>query len=334
MAKTTRMLMRRSISTFLQDFHHFTSTPALFALPFALSTLLSPPLVSSSRFFPLLHARLQALLFASGLPPSSRLFSFLTLNLSRALLSFVFLLPFSLSSLLLSKAFVIRALFPRHATSTSSSLSLSDHDTTRKKPVFFSWITTLNRLVATQFCNVLVVFSINATCLSLLVACFNALDFSGLSYSENTLSGVTISTAVVYSVVAANAYVVCHLALVVSCVEGRAGFGPVLEACVLVRGRRRAALALAVSTNAALAGVEAIFRRRVVRGYYYYGRVMSWPVILEAVLISYMYSVVLVVDAIAGCVLLEGCGSGYETIGRERDRRRSIFGKGESMEMV
>ncbi|GER38590.1 tetratricopeptide repeat protein [Striga asiatica] len=330
MAKTTRMLMRRSISTFLQDFHHFTSTPALFALPFALSTLLSPPLVSSSRFFPPLHARLQALLFASGVRPSSRLFSFLTLNLSRALLSFVFLLPFSLSSLLLSKAFVIRALFPRHGTSSSSS----EHDTTQKKPVFFSWITTLNRLVATQFCNVLVVFSANATCLSLLVACFNALDLSGLSYSENALAGVTMSAAVVYSVVAANAYVACHLALVVSCVSGRAGFGPILEACFLVSGRRRAALALAVSANAALAGVEAIFRCRVVRGYYYYGRVMSWPVVLEAVLIGYMYSVVLVVDAIAGCVLLEGCGRGYETIGRERDRRRSIFGKGESIEMV
>ncbi|CAA0826860.1 Unknown protein [Striga hermonthica] len=292
--------MRKSISTFLTHLPIFTSKPSFFAFPFALSSLLLLPLSSSSPAFPSTLSLLRSLFLSSGFPPSSDLFPFLTFKLTHTLLSFLFLLPLTLSSLLLSKSFVIRTLFPT-TTSSSSSLSL------------------LFPLVVTYLCNVLVILSANIACFSLLVILLN------LSGDHAFLVAASAAGAVAYSIVAANAYVVCGMALIVSGAEGIMGFRAVIKAwdVVVVRGKATAtALALAVSVNAALAGVEAIFHYRVV-----VVRVMSWHVAAEAVVIGYMYAVVLVVEAIFGCVLYKAVTGSSE----RGDGGRSIFGGKEKL---
>ncbi|XP_047947385.1 uncharacterized protein LOC125193593 [Salvia hispanica] len=282
-------IMRKSIFTFLQNFHHLSTAPALLLLPFAASTLLSPPLVASSRLFPLLHGRLHSLFLAAGIPPQSELFAILNLKLAQTILSFSFSLPFSLSFLLLAKAAVVKLL--HHHNKPHSFLSL---------------ISTFNRLVSTQICNSLLILATNATCFCLLAAAFNLSDAFSLSSPRFRLL-LSATGAICYSIALANAYIVSGLALIIAAAEdsgaGAGGFSSILEACVAIRGRTSAALSLAVPMNMALAAVEALFQYRVLSR-----EIKVTPaMVAEAALVAYLYAVVLIIDTIVGYVFLKSC---------------------------
>ncbi|KAL0442220.1 UNVERIFIED_CONTAM: hypothetical protein Sradi_0160900 [Sesamum radiatum] len=182
MGKASR-IMRKSVFTFLQNFQFFTSAPSLLAVPFAVSALLSQPLVSSS-----------------------------------------------------------------------SSSRLSSH---------------------------------------------------------GPLLLLSATGAIIYSIILANAYIICNLALLVSGIERQGGFNSILKACVLIRGRTATALSLAVPINMALAAVEALFQYRVVRAY----RQATTPdssMVLEAMLIAYLYAILLVLDTILGFAFLKSCKPDYQ----------------------
>ncbi|KAG6404002.1 hypothetical protein SASPL_136236 [Salvia splendens] len=282
--------MRKSIFTFLQNFHHLSTAPALLLLPFATSTLLSPPLVASSRLFPLLHGRLHSLFLAAGIPPQSELFAILNLKLAQTILSFSFSLPFSLSFLLLAKAAVVKLL----------------HHNINKPHSFLSLISTFNRLVSTQICNSLLILATNATCFCLLAAAFNFSDVLNLSSPRFRLL-LSATGAICYSIALANAYIVSGLALIISAADDSGGgFSSILEACVVIRGRTSAALSLAVPMNMALAAVEALFQYRVFSAYSRETKVTP-AMVTEAALVVYIYAVVLIIDTIVGYVFLKSC---------------------------
>ncbi|KAG8379227.1 hypothetical protein BUALT_Bualt07G0066600 [Buddleja alternifolia] len=293
MAKTYTII-RTSIFTFLQNFQHFTSTPSLLAFPFAVSTLLSQSLISSSNIFPLIHARLTSLFLASGFPPSSELFAILNLKLTQTILGFLFVLPFTLSSLLISKASIIRAL----------------HNKQEKNHKFSSWIAIFNPLLVTQLCNSLVILSANATSFCIIVISFNVLDVLGLSSPKSILLLSAIGV-VIYSIILANAYIICNLSLIISGTEKHGGFISILKACVLIRGRNGTALSLAVPINLAFAAIEALFQYRVVRAY---NRAMAIDssMVLEGMFIAYLYAILIVLDTIVGCLFLKSCKSDYQ----------------------
>lgn len=324
MANAAR-IMRRSIFTFLQNFQYFTLNPVLFAFPFAVSTLLSQSLISSSYLFPLVHHRLRSLFLAAGIPPQSELFAILNLKLSQTSLSFLFALPFTLSFLLLAKASIIRAF---------------EHARSADKHAFFSWISMLNRLLITQLCNSLVILSANATCFCLLIISFNCSDVLGLS-SPRFLLFLSATGAIVYSIILANAYIICNLSLIVSGIEKRSGFNSILKACVLIRGRTATALSLAVPINIGLAGIEALFQYRVVRAY---NRAMApnLSMVLEAMLIAYLYAMLLVLDTIVGYVFLKSCKLDHQIDQEElfshrieiEKRDEKSFRKGKALESV
>ncbi|KAL7098868.1 hypothetical protein ACP275_09G045700 [Erythranthe tilingii] len=303
---SSRAIMRRSIFTFLQNFHHFTAAPSLLLLPFAAATLLSHPLLSStsSYLFPIIHGRFTSIFLAAGFPPSSQLFSILNLKLSQTLLSSIFVSPFTLSFLLLSKSSILASLQKFNSNNYNKI------------------ITIFNRLFVTQICNSLVILSANATCFSLLVIAFNISDLLlGLSSHPRFVLLTSAIGAVVYSVVLANAYVVCNLSLILSGLlekkkKNCCGFSSIIDACVVLMrgGGGGVALSLAVAMNMGMAAIEALFQYRVVRAYYYYYRgdngdvaAFDWSVVLEAVVIAYMYGVVVVLDTIVGFVFLESC---------------------------
>ncbi|KAL1566345.1 hypothetical protein AAHA92_01965 [Salvia divinorum] len=269
--------MRKSIFTFLQNFHHLSTVPALLLLPFAASTLLSPPLVVSSRFFPLLHARLRSVSLDAGIPQSG-LFATLNLKLARTILSF----PFSLSFLLLAKVAVIKLLHHR-------------------KPPQHSLPSTVNSLVATHICNSLLILSANATFFSLLAAVLS------LSSPPFRLL-LTDAGAVAYSTALASVHIVCGLALIIAAAadDSSGGLSSIVEACVFIRHRTSAALSLAVPMNIALAAVEALFQYRVLNAY---GResAVTPAMALEAVVVAYIYEMVVIVDTIVGYVFLKSC---------------------------
>ncbi|KAL1553461.1 hypothetical protein AAHA92_14134 [Salvia divinorum] len=278
MAKT---IIRRSIFTFLKNYQHLTSTPTLLLLPFAVSALLAPALVSSSRLLPLVHSRLTSLFLAAGVPPSSPLLNLLSLKLSQTILALLFLSPFLYSSLLLAKAAVIR------------SLHHNNNNNTLFKP-----------LLITQLCNTLIILAANATSFFLIAIFFNCLDVLGLSSPSSSilLSAVGV---MLYSFILAHVYIICNLALVSSAMEKHSGFMAIIKAWLVIKGRSATALSLALPINLGLAAIEALFQYRVVRGY---NRGLNQSAILvEGMLIAYLYGLTLILDTVVGCLFWTSC---------------------------
>lgn len=104
----------------------------------------------------------------------------------------------------------------------------------------------------------------------------------------------------------------CNLALILSGMELSGGFISILKACVMIRGRTSIALSLALPINMALAGIEALFQFRVVKAYSDSG--MNKPtstMVLEGLFIAYLYSILIIIEAITGCVFFKSCKIAY-----------------------
>ena len=296
----SRKIIRRSIFTFLQNYNHFTSKAALLALPFSASILISQALLvpsfnsssssSSSSLLPTIYARLNNLFDAAGFPKSSEFFTILSQKLSQTIYSSIFTLPFTLSFFLISKAYVIQSLnAPKPAS----------------RPSFSSILSLYNPLFLTYVSNSLLILSANATVFTLLFFAFNVLEGLGLN-SPNRILFLSAAGAVVYSIVLANALIICNLAMVLSGVEKLGGYLATLKACVLIKGRTPTALSLALPMNLGLASVEALFQYRVVRAYHVNGKLGS-SMALEGILIFYLYSILLVLDTIVNIMFFKSC---------------------------
>lgn len=296
MEKTSKIL-RRSVHTFLQNYHFFTSTAALLALPFSVSILLSqslpPASSSSSSLLPTIHVRLRAIFDAAGFPSSSQFFSILCLKLSQTISSFSFTLPCSLTFLLISKSCVILSLSQHKLPLHSLPFSLS------------SFLQTYRSLLLTYVCNSLVIISANATAFTILFFTFNCLE--GMRFESSAFT-ILLSAfgAILYSVILAHALIVCNFALVLSGTEKSGGFEAILKACVLIRESIPLALSLAIPLNLGSAAIEALFQYRVVRAY----RVAKGPsftVAMEGLFIAYLYSILIVLDTVVSCIFFKSC---------------------------
>ncbi|KAF5734122.1 hypothetical protein HS088_TW16G00564 [Tripterygium wilfordii] len=282
----TRKIMRRSIYNFLQNYQNFTTIAALIAFPFSVSVLLSQSfVVPSSSSSSSIHNRLRALFEAAGVPGSSQPFTILIHKLSQTISSSIFTLPFSLTFFLISKAYVIQTLHQNKPT-----LLLY-------KPLF-----------VTHLCNLFIVISANATSLSVFFLGFNLVQETLVS-SPNWVFILSATGAVIYSVILANTVVVFKLALVLSVIEGCGGWIAILKALVLMRGRTTTALSLALPVSMVLAGIEALFQYRIVRGGdRSYGHA-STPAAMavEGMLIAYLYSIFVVLDTVVNYMFLKSC---------------------------
>lgn len=86
----------------------------------------------------------------------------------------------------------------------------------------------------------------------------------------------------------------------------------ILKSCVMIRGRTSIALTLSLPVNIALAGIEALFQFRVVKAYSDSG--MNKPtssMVLEGLFIAYLYSILIVLDVVIGCVFFKSCKIDY-----------------------
>lgn len=94
--------------------------------------------------------------------------------------------------------------------------------------------------------------------------------------------------------------------------ELNGGFISILKSCVMIRGRTSIALTLSLPVNIALAGIEALFQFRVVKAYSDSG--MNKPtssMVLEGLFIAYLYSILIVLDVVIGCVFFKSCKIDY-----------------------
>ncbi|KAJ0238166.1 Transmembrane protein [Hirschfeldia incana] len=273
-------IMRRSIHTFLQNYHHAATTAAALVLPFSAALLLSQAFFSSS----------SSLFFrGAGFSTSLDFFNMLSLKLSQTLSSSLLTLPFSLTFLLLSKAYVIKLLS-------------NNHDSVHYLP-----------LLKTYICNSLFLLSANASAFALF---FFIASFVSSPRNFSTL--FSLASVIIYSIIIANAIVITNLALVSSTSPSSGGYTTLLKACLLLRGRASKALALALPTNLGLAGVEALFQYRVVRSYNKEDRDIAL-IAIEGTFIAYLYALFLVLDTIVSFLFYQSCVKNDEDQKRGRE---------------
>ncbi|KAJ0754970.1 hypothetical protein HanPI659440_Chr09g0352651 [Helianthus annuus] len=283
--ESTIKIIRKSIHTFLLHYHYFTST-AFLALPFSISILISCSLLPDSLS---IHSRLRSLFDAAGFPPESEFFSILNLRLSQTISSSILVLPFSLSFLLIAKAIVIQSFNTLHHPIPS-----------------FTGI--FNSIFQTQIWNTLIIISANATCFWVLFIAFNCLENLHIPSLLFTIIG-----GIVYSIVITNAMITCNLALILSGMEMSGGFISILKACVMIRGRTSIALSLSIPVNMALAGIEFLFQFRVIKAYSDSGvSQLGSSMVLEGLFIAYLYSILIIIDVIIGCVFFKSCKIAYD----------------------
>ncbi|XP_008790099.2 uncharacterized protein LOC103707406 [Phoenix dactylifera] len=289
-------ITRRSIHAFFQSYHSFASTAALLVFPVSAATLLSHSLtLSSSPILRTISSRLRLLFEAAGFPATSQFFSLLNFRLSQAILTFISTLPFTLVFLILAKASVIQIIweFPRCRLAP---------------PPFSSLLHLYPSLLLSHLSNSLAILSVNAVIFSILLLAFNAVDILHLS-SSNSMLLLSATSAILYSMVNANAMVACNLAIVISATENNGGYLSILKALVLIRGRTATAITLALPASLGMAAVEALFQCRVMRPYHLSGK-SNPSVIWEASLITYIYSLLVVLDTIVTCMFLKSCKMG------------------------
>ncbi|XP_004508715.1 uncharacterized protein [Cicer arietinum] len=280
-------ILRRSVHSFLQNYHYFTSSIAFFVFPFSASILISQALVPSpSSLLPQIYNRLRILFDAAGFPSSSILFNILNLKVSQTITCSIFSLPFTLTFLLIAKASIIQAL-------------KLNHNKPSLPPSFASIIALYKPLFHTYICNCFLIISANATAFCFLFLAFSFME--GLGYSSSRLLiFMSAFGAVLFSVILANALVICNMSLALSGMEGHGGYSAILKACIFVRGKTSMALFLALPVNVALAAIEALFQFRVVRAYHV-GKARPF-VVFEGIFIAYLYSIFIILDTIVSCL--------------------------------
>ncbi|XP_014507329.1 uncharacterized protein LOC106767028 [Vigna radiata var. radiata] len=288
-------ILRRSTHSFLRNYHYFTSTAAFLAFPFSASILLSQAVAPTpSSLLPQIYTRLRILFDAAGFPSSSQLFTILNLKVSQTITSSILTLPFTLTFLLVAKAFIIQAL---------------NHNKPTFQPSFSSVLSLYKPLLHTYFCNCFLILSANATTFGLMFLAFSFVERFGYSSPGNLILFMSVAGAVLFSVILANALVICNMALALSGMEGHGGYFAILKACLLLRGRTSMALFLALPVNVALAAIEALFQFRIVRPYHIAG--MAGPcVALEGIFIAYLYSIFIILDTIVSCIFYKSLKTG------------------------
>ncbi|KAK9119081.1 hypothetical protein Scep_017174 [Stephania cephalantha] len=311
MDTTVIKIFRSSIHKFLKSYQHFTFTSLLLCLPFSASILLSQALVPSMS--PLLlpiHLRLQSLFDSSGFMPSSHFFSPFNLKLSQAISSSVFTLPFNLSFFLLSRASAIQ------------SLKTNNTDCTSLSPCLVSFLSRYKKIFVTHVSNSFIILSINSSGFFILLLVFHSIDACGF-ISPNFFLFVFAAGVVIQSVVVANAYITCNLALIVAGMESScSGYLAVFNACQLIRGRASTALFLAFPVNLGLSALEALFQMRVVTAFHLSANKITCSIALEGLLIAYLHSLLIVVDTIITCMFYKCCKSGCVAYGDNGDHFR------------
>ncbi|CAL1411822.1 unnamed protein product [Linum trigynum] len=288
---TATQILRTSIYTFLQQFQFFTSTPSFLAFPFSASVLLSQVAAPAAATETLFN-RLQSLCQAAGFPPSSQFFTILNLKLAQTIAASIYTIPFSLTFFLFAKSSAFASLKNR-------AFNQPDHSSPPESVSSIFW-----PLLLTHITNSFLVISANASAFCVMFLSFNVFE-RVFPTSPVFLLLLSAVGALIYSVILANVIVICNLAAVISAMEKKGGYMAVLKAAVMMQGRASTALSLALPVNLGMAGIEALFQYRIVIGRYWVYETTPWSrsltVGLEAMLICYMYSMFVVLDAIVGC---------------------------------
>ncbi|CAN6549212.1 unnamed protein product [Malus baccata var. baccata] len=159
------------------------------------------------------------------------------------------------------------------------------------------------RVVSTYVWMCMVVAGCVVLFLVLLLAVCNACSIVGLS--PNYIVYAAMVVALIFSVVFANAVIICNIAIVISVLEDVSGPEALVQSGVLIKGQTQVGLLIFLGSSIGMAFVEGLFEHRVKTLSYGDGSSRIW----EGPLLVIMYSFVVLIDSMNSAVFYFSCRS-------------------------
>ncbi|KAL7260702.1 hypothetical protein ACSBR1_006381 [Camellia fascicularis] len=159
------------------------------------------------------------------------------------------------------------------------------------------------RLVSTYLWVCMVIIG----CLTLflvLLATVSSL-FSIIGFNSDSIVYPAMLVGLVFSVMFANAIIICNIAIVISVLEDVSGPQALLRSSLLIRGQTQVGLWVFLGSTIGLAFVEGLFEHRVKTLSYGDGSSRLW----EGPLLVLMYSFVVLIDSMMSAVFFFSCRS-------------------------
>uniref|UniRef100_A0A5B6Z7S5 Son of sevenless n=1 Tax=Davidia involucrata TaxID=16924 RepID=A0A5B6Z7S5_DAVIN len=169
---------------------------------------------------------------------------------------------------------------------------------------FYVIVTKLwKRIVSTYLWLCMVISGCLTLFLVLLVAVSSL--FSILGFPSDIIVYPAIMVGFVFSIIFANAIIICNIAIVISVLEDVSGPQALLRAGVLIRGQTQVGLLIFLGSTIGMAFVEGLFEHRVKTLSYGDGSSRIW----EGPLLVLMYSFVVLIDSMMSAVFYFSCKS-------------------------
>ena len=160
----------------------------------------------------------------------------------------------------------------------------------RKILFTYMWVCTVIVCCITLFCVFLVAF-----CSALAV----------LGFLPDVVVYCAMLVGLVFSVVFANAIIICNIAMVISVLEDVSGAQAMLRSSILIKGQTQVGLLIFLGSTIGMAFVEGLFEHRVKTLSYGDGSSRVW----EGPLLVVMYSFVVLIDSMMSAVFYFSCRS-------------------------
>ncbi|XP_010258226.1 PREDICTED: uncharacterized protein LOC104598044 [Nelumbo nucifera] len=213
-------------------------------------------------------------------------------RLSNMALSAAFCFPFYITLLLLSKSAIVYSV---DCTYSRKKFNISK---------FFAFIVKIwKRPVSTYVWACMVIVGCLALFLLLMVAICNMFFMAG--FPSTLLIYPAIMVGLVFSILFANAIIICNLAIVISVLEDVSGPQALLRSSVLIQGQTQVGLMIFLGSTMGMAFVEGLYEHRVKTLSYGDGSSRIW----EGPLLVIMYSFVVLMDSMMNAVFYFTCRS-------------------------
>ncbi|CAK7326139.1 unnamed protein product [Dovyalis caffra] len=159
------------------------------------------------------------------------------------------------------------------------------------------------RVVSTYLWSCMVIVGcLTLFCVLLLAVC-STFSVIGFWPELNLYAAIVVGLA--FSVVFANAIIICNIAVVISVLEDVSGPQALLRSSVLIRGQTQVGLLIFLGSTIGMAFIEGLFEHRVKTLSYGDGSSRIW----EGPLLVVMYSFVVLIDMMMSAVFYYSCRS-------------------------
>ncbi|KAI3730738.1 hypothetical protein L1987_61914 [Smallanthus sonchifolius] len=282
-------ILRETIRILRYNLSGFMAIGALLICPVS-AVLLSNVLVDQS-IVKRLAIRLLLVAKSSGLPLRPFV-EHSCQKFSETAISTIMCFPLNITLLLLSKAAVVYTVDCTYSRKTFDSSK------------FYVIIRKIWRRIVSTY---LLVCTVIVGCLTLFLVSLAGVSclLSVIGISPDLIACAGIIVGLLFSVLFANAVIVCDLSMVISVLEDVSGSEAVLRSSVLIRGQTQVGLMIFLGSTIGMAFIEGLFEHRVKTLSYGDGSSRIW----EGPLLVVMYSFVVLIDFMMSAVFFFSCKS-------------------------